>query len=140
MMMMMNNKKTILKCQTPEGGRGSNPQECVHSTISNPQPKGRTEGAETEKEDHVGRPARERNDRHYRHNSKRTTTQSKKTRSGTGGDSGRVGAQRQKYVHTTTRTCSNLRSFYTNVDSFVNKREEYFNENSRCIARYYWAY
>ena len=53
------------------------------------------------------------------------TKQSKKTRSGTGRDSGRAGAQKQKYVHTTTRTCSNLRSFYTNIDSFVNKREEF---------------
>ena len=42
-----------------------------------------------------------------------------------GGDPGRVGAQKQKHVHSSTRTCSNLRSFYTNIDSFVNKREEF---------------
>ena len=46
-----------------------------------------------------------------------------KNRSGTGGDPGRVGAQKQKHVHSSTR--SNLRSFYTNIDSFVNKREEF---------------
>ena len=50
----------------------------------------------------------------------------KKKRSGTGGgDPGRVGAQKQKHAHSSTRTCSNLRSFYTNIDSFVNKREEF---------------
>ena len=51
-----------------------------------------------------------------------------KKRSGTGGDPGRVGAQKQKHVHSSTRTCSNLRSFYTNIDSFV-KTGGIFKEN-----------
>ena len=119
------NKKTILKSQTPKGGRGSDPQECVYNSRSHPQPKGRAEGAETEEEDNVGRTTRKRNHRHHSHNTKRTVAQSEKKRSGTGGDPGRVGAQKHKHVHSSTRTCSNLRSFYTNIDSFVNKLEEF---------------
>ena len=30
----LNNKKTTLKRQTHEGGRGSNPQECVHIVLN----------------------------------------------------------------------------------------------------------
>ena len=65
------------------------------------------------------------NHRHHSHNTKMTAAQSKKKRSGTGEDPGRVEAQKQKHVHSSTRTCSNLRSFYTNIDSFVNKREDF---------------
>ena len=61
--------------------------------------------------------------RHNSHNTKRTVAQSEKKRSGTGGDPGRVGAHKQKHLHSSTCTCSNLRSFYTNIASFVNKRE-----------------